>query len=84
MIARRLEAERRTPTPSFRGALRRALVSQGDRRLGERSRSRSRAVALGCFAMGFGLLAFAAAGLADVGPLAPNDVLDAVAYLHGR
>ena len=65
-VARRLAHERPVPHPAFRGELRRALVARERRRGLAPARVR---LAITAYAgSGGALLAFAAAGLAGIGP----------------
>ena len=78
-MALRLEDERPLPAAAFRGDLRRSLERESGRsRLPGRTRRR---LALGYLAAGAALLALAAAGLVDVGPLSPDAAADAVARI---
>jgi hypothetical protein len=79
-MSARLESERPVPAASFRGDLRRRLVSAESRRVASRfGLAGTRRLAFGSLATGAMLLIAAAVGLADAGPLAPSDVSDAVA-----
>src|SRR5688572_16387752 len=76
-IASRLADERPVPAAAFRGDLRRRVVV-GESRVRDGLFS-TRRLAVGSFASGAALLLLAAAGLADLGPLAP-DASDVMAW----
>jgi hypothetical protein len=78
--AARLATERPIPRPAFRGALERNLAAGRQPALaGWLSRARTKDFAFGSLATGTALLILAALGIAEIGPLAPNDVADALA-----
>lgn len=81
-VAARLESERPVPGAAFRGDLRRRLVAGESRRTAPRfGFAGTRRLAFGSLATGAAMLLLAAVGLADVGPLAPSDVSESVAFL---
>jgi hypothetical protein len=80
-MAAQLENQRPVPGAAFRGDLRRRLVAGGESRRVRSGLLGTRRVAWGALATGAAMLLLAAVGLADVGPLAPSDVGDAVASL---
>jgi hypothetical protein len=73
-VGERLEAARPTPSPGFRGELRRAVTNRGIRavKAPRMTVEAYRRIVLACFAGGFLLLAVAAGGLAGAGPFSAS------------
>jgi hypothetical protein len=82
-IAASFQSQRPVPAPAFRGELRRRLVTgRTHRALPRRVYIRRRAY--GSLFIGGALLSIAAAGLAGIGPLTPDDVQHVIASLLTR